>query len=121
MVNTTFWSTSEDFKIAEKFMKGQKWRNSYIICETSKNNIDIDFEKLNPYNEKEVLFLPFTEFKVKKVSIENKYQKKLFIIELYELGNKNFVNYDNMHIENVNCFNMMAAAEKELSKKNENK
>ena len=121
MVNTTFWSTSKDFKIAEKFMKGQKWRNSYIICETSKNNIDIDFEKLNPFAEKEVLFLPFTEFKVKKVSIGNKYQKKIFIIELYELGNKNFVNYDNMHIENVNCFNMMAAAEKELSKKNENK
>ena len=72
MVNTTFWSTSKDFKIAENFMKSQKWRNSYIICETVKNNIDIDFEKLSPYNEKEVLFLPFTEFKVKKVSIKNK-------------------------------------------------
>jgi len=116
MVNTTFWSTSKDFKIAENFMKSQKWRNSYIICETVKNNIDIDFEKLSPYNEKEVLFLPFTEFKVKKVSIKNKYQKKIFIIEFYELGNKNFVNYDNMYIENVNI-NMMDIVEKKLLKK----
>ena len=120
MVNTTFWSTSKDFKIAENFMKSQKWRNSYIICENVKNNIDIDFEKLSPYNEKEVLFLPFTEFKVKKVSIKNKYQKKIFIIEFYELGNKNFVNYDNMYIENVNI-NLMDIVEKKLIKKNKNK
>ena len=118
MVNTTFWSTSKDFKIAEKFMKRQKWRNSYIICDTVKNNIDIDFEKLNPYAEKEVLFLPFTEFKVKKISIENKFQKKIFVIELSELGNKNFVNYDNMNIENANSFDLMAGVEKELSKMN---
>ena len=45
MVNTTFWSTSEDFKIAENFMKNQKWRNSYIICETVKNNIQIQILK----------------------------------------------------------------------------
>ena len=45
-------------------MTKQKFRNSFIICQTIKNNIDIDIEQLNPYNEKEVLFLPFTEFKV---------------------------------------------------------
>ena len=32
MVNTTFWSTSKDFAVAEKFMKKQAWRNAYIIC-----------------------------------------------------------------------------------------
>ena len=119
MVNTTFWSTSKDFNIAERFMENDKWRNSYIFCEAVKNNIDIDFENLNSFAEKEVLFLPFTEFKVKKVSCEKKYQKKIFIIELCELGNKNFVNYDNMHIENLNTYNVMAYIEKELSKKNE--
>ena len=54
MVNTTFWSTSKDFEVAEKFMKMQKWRNVYIICKTIKNNIDIDLEKLNPFNEKDI-------------------------------------------------------------------
>ena len=80
MVNTTFWSTSKDYDIAENFMKDYEWRNSYIICETLKNNIDLDFENLNPYGEKEVLFLPFTEFRVEKVSFEKKYQKKIFTI-----------------------------------------
>ena len=112
MVNTTFWSTSKDFNIAENFMKEDNWRNSYIICKTNKNNIDIDFEKLNLFEEKEVLFLPFTEFRVEKVSFENKYQKKIFIIELSELGNKNFVNYDNMQVENVNVLAIMKYGEK---------
>ena len=101
MVNTTFWSTSKEFEIAEKFMKKQVWRNSYIICKTIKNNIDIDFEKLNPYNEKEVLFLPFTEFIVEKISSETKYNKKIYIIEMTELGNRNFVNYENMQVEYI--------------------
>ena len=47
MVNTTFWSTSKEFEVAKKFMKKHDFRNSYIICKTIKNNIDIDFEKLN--------------------------------------------------------------------------
>ena len=64
----------------------------YDIYSTS-YNIDIDVEQLNAYNEKEVLFLPFTEFKVEKIYSENKYGKKIYIIELIELGNKNFVVY----------------------------
>ena len=112
MVNTTFWSTSKDFSVAESFMEADEWRNSYIICEAVKNNIDIDFEDLNPFAEKEVLFLPFTEFKIKSVSVENKYQKKIFKIELYELGNRNFVNYGNMNIKNVNYIDIFSYAEK---------
>ena len=101
MVNTTFWSTSKDFKVAENFMKRNNWRNSYIICNTFKNNIDIDFEQLNPFNEKEVLFLPFTEFRVEKIFSGKKYNKKIFIIEVTELGNRNFVNSDNMQVEDI--------------------
>ena len=78
MINTTFWSTSKDFKVSERFLKMHDWRNSFIICKTIKNNIDIDFEKLNYFAEKEVLFLPFTEFKVEKVIIEKKYNRKVF-------------------------------------------
>ena len=98
MVNTQFWSTSKDFKVTEEFLMNQVWRNSYIICKCIKNNIDIDSEKLNPYNEKEVLFLPYTEFIVDKVSTQFKYGKKIYIIELTELGNKNVVNIHNMKI-----------------------
>ena len=102
MINTTFWSTSKDFKVAEKFMMKQNFRNSFIICKTTKNNIDIDFEKLNPFNEKEVLFLPFTEFKVENVSSKIQYGRKIFIIELTELGNDNLVNPDYMIVEKFN-------------------
>ena len=105
MINTTFWSTSKNIKIAENFMKKNKWRNAYIICETIKTNIDIDYEQLNPYNEYEVLFLPFTEFKIKKIYSENKYSKKIYIIELIELGNKNFASFENMNTENINIWN----------------
>ena len=102
MVNTTFWSTSKDFTIAERFMIGNDWRNSYIICKNVKNNIDIESEQLDSFNEKEVLFLPFNEFRVDKISTETKYGKKIYNIEVTELGNKYFVNYENMKIENIN-------------------
>ena len=104
MVNTTFWSTSKEFGIAEKFMIKDNFRNSFIFCKTTKNNIDIDFEELNPFNEYEVLFLPFTEFKVEKVSSKMQYGRKVFIIELIELGIENFVDPDNMKIEISNRF-----------------
>ena len=118
MVNTTFWSTSKDFKVAERFMIKQNWRNSFIICKTNQNNnIDIDFEKLNPFSEKEVLFLPFTEFKIEKVSSGIKYGKKVFIIELIELENRNFVNTDNMQIQNINSIGFKNVYEN-FSKKN---
>jgi hypothetical protein len=106
MINTTFWSTSKDFNIADKFMKNQQWRNSFIVCKTVKNNIDIESENLNPYNEKEVLFLPFNEFRVENISSKIKYGKKIFTIELTDLGNKNLINSDNMQVENIKNFGM---------------
>lgn len=117
MVNTTFWSTSKDFKVAERFMIKDNWRNSFIICKTIKNNIDIDLEELNPYNEKEVLFLPFTEFIVEKISSNINYGKKVFTIELTELENRNCVNPENMQIEIVNNVPMKNVIEKEMKKR----
>ena len=102
MVNTTFWSTSKEFNIAQRFMVRNDWRNAYIICKTVRNNIDLDLEQLNPYNEKEVLFLPFTEFIVENITSEMKYNKKVYTIELTELENKNYVNIRNMQLENAN-------------------
>jgi len=93
-------------------MKRNKWRNSFIICKTVKNNIDIEVEKLNPYNEKEVLFLPFTEFRVEKISSKIKYGKSIFTIELTDLGNRNFVRSENMQVENVKSLGLKKQLEK---------
>ena len=79
MVNTTFWSTSKDYNIANGFLENQEWRNAFIYCDTIKNNVDIDYEHLNYFGEREVLFLPFTQFRVDKVNVEKK------IIEKYLL------------------------------------
>ena len=119
MVNTFFWSTSKDFKLAERLMKNQEWRNSYIICKTNKNNIDIDYEKINPFNEKEVLFLPFTEFIVKSISSEKKFGKTIYTIELSEIGNRNFVNNDNIKKENIKIWHVMELLEKEKKEEKE--
>ena len=119
MVNTTFWSTSKEFRVAENFMKKDNWRNSYIICKTLKNNIDIDLEKLSPFKEKEVLYLPFTEFRIEKVSSKIEYKKKIFTIEVTELGNRNFVNIENMKVENVNNFGVNYKLEKYFEKEGE--
>ncbi len=116
MINTTFWSTSKNFSIAENFMKKNTWRNAYIICKTVKTNIDIDYEKLNPYNEYEVLILPFTEFRVEKIYSENKFNKKIYIIELIELGNKNFVHYENMKVEKFSIFTYIKTIKKHMEK-----
>ena len=119
MVNTCFWSTSKDFKLAERLMKNQEWRNSYIICKTNKNNIDIDYEKINPFNEKEVLFLPFTEFIVKSISSEKKFGKTIYTIELSEIGNRNSVNNDNIKKENIKIWHVMELLEKEKKEEKE--
>ena len=97
-------------------MRKDKWRNAYIICDTIRTNIDIDYENLNPYNEYEVLFLPFTEFKIEKVYSENKYGRKIYIIELIELGNKNLVLYDNMKIEVINDLILPKLMEAQIKK-----
>ena len=41
----------------------------------------------------------------------------MFIIELSELGNKNFVNSENMQIENINKLSLEKALENDAKKK----
>ena len=62
LTNLSFWSASKDRKIAEKFLKG---KNIMFIIETKNNNIDIDNEQISKFEEKEVLFIPFSKFLVK--------------------------------------------------------
>ena len=120
MINITFWSTSKNYNVAKKFMANNNWRNAYIICKTVKTNVDIDYEKLNPFNEYEVLILPFTEFKIEKIYSENKFGRKIYIIELIELGNKNLVNYDNMNVKEVGDFVITNLIEKKVQEKEKN-
>ena len=120
MINITFWSTAKEFGVADNFMKKNSWRNAFIICKTKKTNIDIDYENLNPFDEKEVLILPFTEFKVEKIYFQDKYGKKIYIIELVELGNKSLVNYDIMNIEVINDLSVSLLAKNVIKTKNKN-
>ena len=64
-----------------------------------------------------MLILPFTEFKVENIYSENKFNKKIYIIELIELGNKNFVNFENMNTEKFSYFTYV----KSIIKNNEKK
>ena len=59
-------------------MEIDEWRNSFIICEVIKNNIDIDFENLNLYNEKEVLFLFLLNLELKKFHLKKKWKKSIY-------------------------------------------
>ena len=79
LTNLSFWSASKERKIAEKFLKG---KNIIFLIETEKNNIDIDKEQISKFEEKEVLFLPFSKFLVeskKKIIFNGKqiYEVKL--------------------------------------------
>ena len=62
--------------------------------------------------KKKYYFYLSQSLKLKKFHLKKKYNKKIFIIELSELGNRNFVNYDNMQIENVNNIAVMNFGEK---------
>ena len=69
-----------------------------IIIDSKGNNIDIDLEKISKYQkEREVLFIPFTPFKViKKYKSNIKKELINFIILQQDLSSNNKCNYDNM-------------------------
>ena len=98
MINSSFWSSSKDIEIAKNFLSNSDKANALITIYSCGNNIDIDSEKLTNYiNEKEVLFIPFTPFKVlkkKKDKIENKLINIIFLQQ--DINSKNICNLDNM-------------------------
>ena len=98
MVNSTFWSSSKDINIAEKFINKSDKNNALITIDSKGNNIDVESEKITKYlKEKEVLFIPFTPFKVIK-KYKSTIQNKLinFIILQQDLNSKNQCTFDNM-------------------------
>ena len=98
MYNSSFWSCSKDIKISKKYLQKSNKANALITILTSGNNIDVDSEKLTNFkDEKEVLFIPFTPFKVvdiKKVLIENKLTNVIILQQ--DINSENICNFENM-------------------------
>ena len=79
LTNISFWSASKERRIAEKFLRG---KNILFIIETEKNNIDIDNEQISKFDEKEVLFIPFSKFLVKNKKTINFQGNEIYEVEL---------------------------------------
>ena len=98
MINSSFWSSTKDYNIAEQYIMNSNKNNALIIIHSKGKNIDVDSEKITKYlKEKEVLFIPFTPFKVIK-KYKSNINKDLinFIILQQDLNSNNKCNYDNM-------------------------
>lgn len=100
LTNLSFWSASKDRKIAERFLNG---KNILFIIETKKNNIDIDIEQISSFNEKEVLFLPFSKFLVKKIEKIIFKKKEIFEVKLEGLDDE----HERSNIKQVPILNYM--------------
>lgn len=88
-------STSKAYKVAKQFLMNQNFKNAFLIIDTKNKNIDI--EDLSFYgNEKEVLFIPFSQFEIMEIKKTNTFDKLVYEIKLKELDEENQCNYDNM-------------------------
>ena len=82
LTNLSFWSASKDRNIAYHFLELHKKKNIIFEIETKKNNIDIDEERISKFEEKEVLFLPFSKFLVKSKEKINFKSRQIYNIKL---------------------------------------
>ena len=95
IINTTFMSTSKVYKVAKQFLMNIKNKNAFLIIDAKNKNVDI--EDLSFYgNEKEVLFMPFSQFEIMEIKKSNTFDKLVYEIKLKELDQENQCNYDNM-------------------------
>lgn len=53
-----------------------------FIIKTKENNIDIDLEQISNSNEKEVLFLPYSKFLIKKKEKKIHNNKEIYEVQL---------------------------------------
>lgn len=88
LTNLAFFSASKERKVAEKFLVDYE-KNVLFIIKTKTNNFDIDEEKISKFeNEKEVLFLPYSKFAIKRVELKSFMNKEIYEIELEDLNNE---------------------------------
>ena len=89
LTNLAFFSASKERKEAEKYLAASE-KNVLFIIKAKANNIDIDSEQISKFeNEREVLFLPYSKFLIKRVELERFMNKDIYEIELEGLNNEN--------------------------------
>ena len=88
LTNLSFWSASKSREKAESFLDGPK-KNILFLIKTKEYNIDIDLEQLYFYDEKEVLFLPYSKFLVKNKEKKIHKNKEIYEVKLEGLDKKN--------------------------------
>ena len=64
-------------------------KNILFLIKTKEYNIDIDLEQLYFYDEKEVLFLPYSKFLVKNKEKKIHKNKEIYEVKLEGLDKKN--------------------------------
>ncbi len=84
LTNVCFWSSSKCRNIAENFLAGPN-KNILFWIKSKGNNIDIDSEKLYFFDEKEVLFIPFSKFLITSKEKKMYKNKEIYEVKLEEL------------------------------------
>ena len=85
LTNLSFWSASKDRKEVEKSLAG---KNTLFIIETKKYNID--FEEISKFEyKKEVLFLPFSKYKIKSKEKKLFYNDEFYEVTMEGLNDEN--------------------------------
>ena len=108
LTNLSFWSASKVREKAEKFLNGPK-KNIFFVIKTKEYNIDIDSEELYFFNEKEVLFLPYSKYLVKNKVNKVYKNKQIYEVTLEGLDKMNERgNIKSLHLSNEQIYGMMA-------------
>ena len=87
LTNLSFWSSSKSKEKAEQFL-ADPYRNILFKIKTKGNNIDIHKEGISHFNEKEVLFLPYSKFLIKSKDKKCFLNKEIYEVELEGLDNE---------------------------------
>ena len=87
LTNLSFWSATKSNKIVENYLKDEK-RNILFVITTTGENIDIDFEQMSNFDEKEVLFLPYSKYEIKSKEKKNFNNKEIYEIKLEQMEKK---------------------------------
>lgn len=99
LTNLAFFSASKERKEAEKYLEASEKNVLFIIKTKAANNIDIDSEQISKFeHEKEVLFLPYSKFLIKRVELKRFKYKDIYEIELEGLNENERENIKKQYI-----------------------
>ena len=107
LTNLSFWSATKERKKVEFFLAQEK-KNILFLIKTKNYNIDIDLEHLYCFDEKEVLFLPYSKFFVKSKEKKIFKNKEIYEVKLEELDKMNDRgNIKSLHISQEEFYGIM--------------